>query len=122
MPVTAMLLVKLRETLGEEATNDLVAWIDPATRWEQGLAGVRDEQARMREDQARMREELARFREELARLREEQVRLREELVQGLAALRVDLASQRSDLIKWMFIFWAGTIVPLAGLMVALVRL
>jgi len=29
---------------------------------------------------------------------------------------------RSDLVKWMFIFWAGTIVPLASFMVALFKL
>jgi hypothetical protein len=33
-----------------------------------------------------------------------------------------MAIQRGDLIKWMFLFWVGTIVPLAGLMVALVKL
>jgi hypothetical protein len=26
------------------------------------------------------------------------------------------------LLKWVFIFWAGTVVPLAGLMIALTRL
>jgi len=34
-------------------------------------------------------------------------------------LRVELNSQRAELIKWMFVFWAGTLVPLAGLMLAL---
>jgi len=33
-----------------------------------------------------------------------------------------MAGQRADLIKWMFIFWAGTVVPLAGLLIALTRL
>jgi hypothetical protein len=30
-----------------------------------------------------------------------------------------LADQRSELLKWMFLFWAGTVVPLAGLILAL---
>jgi hypothetical protein len=34
-------------------------------------------------------------------------------------LRVQLAEQRADLLKWMFVFWVGTVVPLGGLVVAL---
>lgn len=37
----------------------------------------------------------------------------------IAGLRVEVATQMRDQMKWMFLFWAGTIVPLAGLMVAL---
>jgi hypothetical protein len=48
--------------------------------------------------------------------------LRADLYGRAEALRTELAAQRSDLIKWMFLFWVGTIVPLAGLMVALVKL
>ncbi len=33
-----------------------------------------------------------------------------------------MANQRADLVKWMFMFWVGTIVPLAGLMIALAKL
>ena len=39
-----------------------------------------------------------------------------------ARLEKGLAEVRTELIKWMFIFWAGTVVPLAGLIVALSRL
>jgi hypothetical protein len=48
--------------------------------------------------------------------------LRSELVKGLAEVRAEMAAQRADLIKWMFIFWVGTVVPLAGLAIALTRL
>ena len=44
------------------------------------------------------------------------------LEKGLAELRTEMAAQRADLIKWMFIFWAGTVIPLAGLAIALARL
>ena len=33
-----------------------------------------------------------------------------------------MANQRADLIKWMLIFWFGTVVPLAGLVIALTKL
>jgi len=36
-----------------------------------------------------------------------------------AKLDVRIAEVRADLIKWMFLFWAGTVLPLAGLIVAL---
>jgi hypothetical protein len=44
------------------------------------------------------------------------------LEKGLAEVRAEMAAQRADLIKWMFIFWAGTVIPLAGLAIALSRL
>jgi hypothetical protein len=36
-------------------------------------------------------------------------------------VRVELANQRAELVKWMFIFWVGTILPLAGLILTLNR-
>jgi hypothetical protein len=64
-----------------------------------------------------------------ARLEQRLAELRAELqgefarVDGrIDSLRVEMAAQRAELIKWMFVFWLGTIVPLAGLMVALVKL
>lgn len=36
-------------------------------------------------------------------------------------MRAQLADQRAELLKWMFLFWAGTVVPLAGLILALHR-
>jgi hypothetical protein len=47
--------------------------------------------------------------------------LRSELAGQGANLRSEMAAQRADLIKWMFIFWAGTVIPLAGLAIALSR-
>jgi DNA anti-recombination protein RmuC len=38
-----------------------------------------------------------------------------------AEIKTGLANQRAELIKWMFLFWAGTIVPLGGLILALNR-
>jgi len=39
----------------------------------------------------------------------------------IASLRVDMARLRADLTRWMFVFWAGTVVPLAALVLALSR-
>jgi hypothetical protein len=61
----------------------------------------------------------ARLEQRLAELRAE---LRADLYGRIEALRAEMLAQRAELIKWMFLFWVGTIVPLAGLMVALVKL
>ena len=39
-----------------------------------------------------------------------------------AKLDQRIAEVRAELLKWMFLFWAGTVIPLAGLMVALNQL
>lgn len=107
MPVTTTLLLKLRETLGDEAANDLVTWVDEATARELGHIRELTELHYSRFD---------------ARLDQRLADLRADLCGRIEALRTELAVQRGDLIKWMFLFWVGTIVPLAGLMVALVKL
>jgi hypothetical protein len=160
MPVTPSLLLKLRETLGNEAANDLVTWVDQATARELGhirelaelhygrfdarleqrlaelradietrLAGMDTRLAAMDTRITGMDTRIAGMDPQLAgvdtRLAGMDTRLagmdtRIESVRGSLETRVE--SVRADLIKWMFIFWVGTIVPLAGLMVALVKL
>lgn len=79
------------------------------TEMGQGQAALRTE---MGQGQAALRTEMA----------QGQAGLRTEMANGLAALRVEMASLRADMMKWMFIYWMGTIIPLAGLMVGLVKL
>jgi len=166
MPVTARLLQRLHEALGDEATNDLLAWWEEAAtvnraavrevadlyferfsdQLERGLAEVRAEfEQRFAEFRTEFEKRFAEFRTEfekgLAGLRAEfekglaglraglekgMIEVRAESAKNLAELRselrTELASQRADLIKWMFIFWVGTVVPLAGLLIALTRL
>jgi DNA anti-recombination protein RmuC len=154
MPVTAGLVIKLRDALGEEAANDLISWIGEAEKLEGRLvelrAGIREdlahgwatarqevsgEFARLRQEMneglAAVRQEMARelasvrqeMNEGLAAVRQEMARelanVRQETAERIAVVQVQLAGQRADLIRWMFIFWAGTVIPLAGLIVAL---
>lgn len=158
MPVSAALLKKLQETLGDEATSDLVTWVDHAaardiaqlrdlaelhyerfdSRLEQRLAEMRtDWRNELRTEASSLHAELSAIREELARidarseaklaaLRLEMATqiadLRTEMASQGADLRSQMASQRADLMKWMLVYWAGTIIPLAGLMTALIKL
>lgn len=110
MPVTARLLHRLRETLGDEASDDLLAW------WEEGATVNR---AAVREIADLY---FQRFDAHLERrLAELGAELRTELRSEIGRVEKDLANQRADLLKWMFMFWIGTVVPLAGLMIALLR-
>jgi hypothetical protein len=38
---------------------------------------------------------------------------------GLAGVRGEIAAMRADLLKWMFIYWTGTVVTLGGLIVGM---
>jgi len=118
MPVTTRLVQRLHDVLGEEATDDLFAW------WQE-TARVNRAEIREVADlyfarfEARLEKSLAEVRGEMAGLQGE---LRSELAARLADVRSEMATQRADLIKWMFIFWAGTVIPIAGLAIALSRL
>jgi hypothetical protein len=107
MPVTTRLVQRLHDVLGEEATDDLFAW------WQ--------ETARVNRAEIREVADLyfARFE---ARLEKGLAEVRAEMATQGADLRSKMAAHRADLIKWMFIFWAGTVIPLAGLAIALSRL
>ncbi len=49
-------------------------------------------------------------------------RFQSEMGKQRAELRSDIASLRSELIKWMFIFWSGTVVPIVGMLIAVIAL
>ena len=44
------------------------------------------------------------------------------LEQRVAELRRDMSALRADMIKWMFVFWAGNAATMAGLIFAFVHL
>jgi hypothetical protein len=148
MPVTAKLSRKFYETFGDEIANELVEWFNRVddtyrsefrelfevhfarfdAKLEQRVAEVKaDLRTEMRAGFAELRAEMhAGF----AALRGEShdtfATLRTESHSGLAAVRADvaagLAHLRADLIKWMFIFWAGSVVSTVGLVFAVAGL
>lgn len=50
------------------------------------------------------------------RLTEEITALRIEMHQGFASLRQENATTRVELLKWSFLFWAGQLAAIAGLL------
>jgi hypothetical protein len=188
MPASARLLQKIKETWGDEATQDLVTWVNEgqtvnraevreladlyfarfSDRLEERIAlsearfGAKlDERIaasearfsakldeRIAASEARFSTKLderiaaseARFSTKLdervaasetgisakldgriGELRLEMAKLEGRLEGSIASLRTEVAVQMRDQMKWMFVFWAGTVVPLAGLIIALAK-
>ena len=115
MPVTARLSKLFYERLGEEVANELVDWfnaVDATYR-----ADLRDlNELNFARFDAKMDQRLG---ELSARIDRVEARLEQSIAGLRSELRAELAEQRAELLKWMFLFWAGTVVPLAGLILAL---
>jgi hypothetical protein len=48
-------------------------------------------------------------------------RVKSEIAALRAELRGDMAVMRADLLKWMFIYWIGSVMTIGGLMVGMLR-
>jgi hypothetical protein len=55
------------------------------------------------------------------RLTEEISKVRVELHDGLAGVRQELASVRVEYLRWSFLFWAGQLAAMAGLLAFMFR-
>ena len=92
MPVTAKLSRKFYEKFGDDLTNELVEWFNQVD---------------------------ATYRSELHETNElNWARFESKLAQGLAEVRADLARLETKVIRWMFLFWVGTL----GTLIALLKL
>jgi anti-sigma-K factor RskA len=115
MPVTAKLSRKFYEKLGDDVATELVEWFNQVD------ATYRTELRELNE--ANFARFDAKLEQRLAELRAE---LREEISSGDAALRTEMrvgfANLRADLLKWMFIYWVGSAVTTAGLVLTVVGL
>ena len=127
----------LREKLGEEATDALVALINEADESNKKSVIEFVEERFER----RLAEEIGKFRVEVSeaintlrtelrtemvegtsKLRTEMVEgasnLRTEMVEGTSKLQTEMADLRANLIQWMFLFWIGQIGVLTGILFA----
>ena len=110
MPVTAKLSRRFYEQLGDDIANELVEWFNAVD------AAYKGDLKEVNElNWNRFRAELH---SEIGGLRSE---LRSEMDRGFAKVDIQITELRAEMIKWMFLFWAGTVVPLAALIVAVWR-
>jgi hypothetical protein len=105
MPVTARLSKRFYEALGEDVANELVDWFNAVdATYKADLRDLIEVQAQRFD--ARLEQRLAETRADL----------RTEMHAGFAQLRTEMANLRAELIKWMFLFWLGTVAAtLAGI-------
>ena len=107
MPITARLSRRFYDKFGDDIVNELVEWlnqVDLAYRSE--LQRVND--AHLLQSDAKLEQRLAEFGAEL------RTELRGEMQALKAELRIEMHAMKADIIKWMFLFWAGT--ALGGLL------
>jgi uncharacterized small protein (DUF1192 family) len=132
VPVTARLSKLFYERLGEQITNELVDWFNAVDATYRAELRELNEvnyarfdaklEQRIAELRAEMLAAIADLRAEtmgaIADLRAETMGaiggLRGETMGAIGSLRAEMASLKAELIKWMFVFWAGT--ALAGLL------
>ena len=108
MPVTAKLSRKFYERLGDDVAAELVDWFNAVDLTYQ--------------TQLREMNDLnwERFKSHLdSTLTATRAELRGEFRSGFAELRAEfhneLGTMRHDLLKWMFIYWTGSVVAFGGL-------
>ena len=122
MPVTARLSSRFYEKMGDEATAELVNWLNDVDaefraqlrdsndrNWDRLRADLNTLKAELRTEMATLRSELrAEFQNGLAALRTE-------MQSGIAELRSELHRELRTQLRWMFGFWATTLLAIAGL-------
>ena len=94
MPVTAKLSRKFYERFGDDLTNELVEWfnqVDAAYRSD--LREINDLN-------------WARY----------EAKLEQRIAEVRADLRAGLANLKAELVRWMFVFWIGTLGTLIALL------
>jgi hypothetical protein len=111
MPVTARLSKLFYERLGEQIANELVDWFNAVDATYRADLRELNEQNFARFD--------AKLEQRLAELRGE---FRSEMATLRADMRVGMHGLKSDLIKWMFGFWAASLLTTVGAIAALARL
>ena len=139
MPVTAKLSRRFYERFGDELTNELVDWmnaVDAAYRFDlretnelnfARFMGSVDQ--RFAEQDARFEKRFAeqdarfekRFAEQDARFEKRFAEQDARIEKRFAVVDVRFAELRADLLKWMFIYWTGTMLTLAGFVFAMLQ-
>ena len=132
MPVTARLSQKFYERFGDQIAGEFVDWFNAVdSTYQQQLRDLNDlnwerfkaeMDARFAQFGARVDARFAqfgagvdaRFSQVDSQLAQLEARLTEKFTNKLSDMK-------SDLMKWMFIYWSGSMLPLVGLVIVLLR-
>jgi hypothetical protein len=110
MPVTAKLSQKFYQRLGDEIATELVEWFNAVdATYRSDVRAIADAQS------ARIDAQMGQLR---AELRQEIGDLRAEMRAGFAASDGKLEGLKAELLRWMFLFWVGSM----GTVLAILKL
>jgi len=127
MPVTKVLSRKLKDSLGPDTGEELVAWMEH-TDTQSGEASVlrtevqdfRGEMLGFRRDMNEFRSDMQRdmkeFRSDMQRdMKEMRLSLEARMDIGFATTEAKFERRIGDLMKWSFVFWCGAVAAIAAL-------
>ena len=122
--ITAKLSHRLHETLGDEAAEDMVDWMQ---RVDVQHAELRElNELNFSRFAAHLQAAMARTDSRLgeldARLAKTDADLRREMETGFARLEMKIEQRTADIMKWSIVFWIGSVMTLVGTLTALVRI
>lgn len=105
MSIPRRLAIKLQETLGHDASEDLVTLFDE----------IRTEQRGLRADMAELKQGMRAMESRMEKL----IASTMELAKAIAAVDKRIDEKHAELIKWSFLFWVGAVAAIAALAGAL---
>jgi ABC-type phosphate transport system auxiliary subunit len=118
MPVTVKLSRKFYETFGDELANELVEWFNQVDATYRTDLRELNELNFSRFD-AKLEQRVA---ELDAKLESQIAAVRGDMNVGFAQVAQQMSELKAELIRWMFLFWAGTTFTVLGVMIALLKL
>ena len=126
MAITSRLSRKLQETLGTEATDDMVDWMHGVEAQRAELRELNEMMfarfdARLGEVGAELRQELVQVRQDVSVLARDMEARFGQMEGRFGRLEARLERRFADLMKWSFVFWVGSVVTLIGGLAALDR-
>jgi hypothetical protein len=132
MPVTAKLSRRFYDRFGDEITNELVDWfnaVDATYRSDLRETNELNFARFMASVDQRFAEQDARIEKRFADLEvriekrfvDLEVRLEKRFVDLEVRAEKGFAELRTDLMKWMFVYWTGTMLAMAGFVFAMLQ-
>lgn len=132
MPVTARLSKKFYDRFGDDIANDLVDWFNQVDATYRADLRELNElnfarfdaklEQRTSQLESKLEQRIAQVESKLEqRIAGVESKFEQRISQLESKLEAKIGALRAELIKWMFIFWAGTVIPVVGMVALLTR-
>jgi ABC-type phosphate transport system auxiliary subunit len=132
MPVTARLSKRFYDTFGDDIANDLVDWFNQVDATYRADLRQLNElnfarfdaklEQRVSQLESKFEQRTAQVESKLEqRMTQVESKLEQRISELESKLETKIGTLRAELIKWMFVFWAGTVIPVVGMVALLIR-